>query len=182
MTKKRKVAIIIGTIIIILLLCMFGIVIKNKYYATRYSQLNETDQKMLAEYNQLYEKIKTEKLWTDFDLADKPILTVSRDSFATYLINPKKFSGNLFSQKIAMPEEFKLQSVYRIVPIVPQILKIRFDVGSSFNTIGEQYSVFGNNVYYVKYDNKKSFEMQNTSSHFAPFLAHESFHYYMQNK
>lgn len=182
MAKKKKIFIIIGGIILILLFGVLGIVIKNKCFSLEYQQLNSTDKKMLAEYNQLYEEMQTKDLWTDFHLADKPILAVSKDSFDTYLVNPKAFHNNLFSQKITMPKEFKLQSVYRIAPIVPQVLKIRLDILSNFNTIDNKYSVYGNDVYYVKYNNKESFEKLNTSSHFTPFLAHEAFHYYMQNE
>ena len=38
-----------------------------------------------------------------------------------------------------------------------------------------------NDIYFVKYDEEKSFEKVYQSDHFAPFLTHESFHYYMQN-
>lgn len=181
MKKKKKIFIIIGGIILILLFGVFIIVVQNKCFSLEYRQLNDTDKQMLAEYNQLYEEMQTKELWTGFDLADKPILVVSKDSFDTYLINPKVSHNNLFSKKITMPKEFKLQSVYRIAPIVPQVLKIRLDIASNFNTIDNKYSVFGNDVYYVKYNNKESFEKPNTSLHFTPFLVHESFHYYMQN-
>lgn len=182
MKKKKKLLIVIGAVVSVLFLGLVVVIVKNKCFSLQYEQLNSTDKKMLAEYNQLYEQIETKELWTDFNLADKPVLAVSRDNLNTYLINPKEFQGNLFAQQIDLPEEFKIQSVYRVAPIVPQVLKIRLHIGSNFNTIGKKYPVFGNEVYYVKYDNKKSFEMKNTSAHFAPFLAHESFHYYMQNQ
>lgn len=181
MKKRNKILIVMLSIIAILLFVVLGFIIKTKCFATEYAKLSHTDQKMLSEYNQLFEQIKNDELWVDFDLADKPILAVSKDSLDAYLINSHEFNENLFSKKIDMPKEFALKSVYRVAPIVPQILKIRLDIGSKFNTIGTKYPVFGNDVYFVKYDENESFEAPNTSSHFAPFLAHESFHYYMQN-
>ena len=181
MKNKKKIWMTIGAIMFVLFVGLVAVIVKNKCFSLQYEQLNNIDKKMLAEYNRLYEQIETTELWTDFRLAEKPILAVSRDTLNTYLINPKDFQGNLFAQQIDLPEEFKLPSVYRVAPIVPQVLTIRLHIGSNFSTIGEKYPIFGNEVYYVKYDNKKSFEMKNTSSHFAPFLAHESFHYYMQN-
>lgn len=182
MAKKKKTFLIIGSILLILFLGVLGIVVKNKCFSLEYRQLNDTDKKMLAEYDRLYREMLAKELWADFDLADTPVLAVSKDSLDTYLINPKVSPNNLLSQKIAMPEEFQLQSVYRIAAVAPQVLTIRLDVGSNFNTIGTTYSVLENDVYYVKYDNKKSLEQLNTSSHFAPFLVHEAFHYYMQNE
>jgi hypothetical protein len=55
-------------------------------------------------------------------------------------------------------------------------------VTGNFNTIGEKYSMFGDDVYYVKYSREKSLEQKYTSSHFITFLSHEAFHYYMQDK
>lgn len=182
MRKRKKGLVIIGTILLAMLLGLLGIVVKNKCFALEYQQLNDTDQKMLAEYDQLYRAMQTEELWTDFDLAETPVLAVSKDSLDAYLINPEVLHNNLFSQKITMPEEFELQSVYRIAPVEPTVLRIRLDIGSNFNTIGAVYPVCGNDVYYIKYSNEKSFEMKNTSAHFAPFLVHEAFHYYMQNE
>ncbi|MDM0612804.1 hypothetical protein QTH09_17475 [Clostridium perfringens] len=178
---KRKKIYIFFSILIILFVFFIVLIVKNKCFSSNYDQLNDTDKKMLTEYNQLYEKIVKENLWADFDLADKTILAVSKDSLNTYMINPKNFTGNLFAKKITMPSNFKLQSVYRIASIVPEIIKIRLDIGSNFNTIGKTYTLFDNSIYFIKYDNKVSFEKKYTSKHFAPFLAHESFHYYMQN-
>lgn len=74
-----------------------------------------------------------------------------------------------------------MKEVYRIAPITPQVIRVRLDLASNFNTIGDTVSVFDNDVYFVKYDTETSFEKINQSAHFAPFLTHESFHYYMQN-
>lgn len=178
---KRKKIYVFFSILIILFLFLIGLIVKNKCFSSNYNQLNDIDKKMLTEYNQLYEKINKEDLWADFDLADKTILAISKDSLNAYMINPKNFTGNLLSKKITMPSNFELQSVYRISPIAPEIIKIRLDIGRNFNSIGKIYTLFDNSIYFIKYDNKVSFEKKYTSEHFAPFLAHESFHYYMQN-
>lgn len=180
--KKKKVGIVILCIIIGLpLILSIGLLGINKCFHTAYEQLNETDKQMLAEYNKLYETFQDEKLWKDFDLENKTILAVSKDNLNTYLLNPGNEPKNIFSKKIEVPDDFRIQSVYRIAPITPQTLKIRLDFASSFNTIGETVSVFKNEVYYIKYDTETSFEKINQSEHFGPFLAHEAFHYYMQN-
>ena len=182
MKNKKVLKISLRILAGLIILCIVGFIGKNKFLHTTYTKLNDTDQKMLSEYNQLYEQISEEPLWKDFDLEDKSILAMSKDSLDAYLINPKKVPGNLLAQKIEMPKDFEMQSIYRIAPIVPQTLTIRLNIGSNFSTIGNQYSVLGNDVYYVKYDKETSFEKPNTSKHFAPFLAHEFFHYYMQNE
>lgn len=182
MKKGRKKFIIIGGIILVFLFGALITVVKNKLVSSEYEQLSAVDRKMLAEYDQLYGEMKTKELWDGFHLEEKPILAVSKDSFDTYLIDPQISHGHLLSQKITMPEAFQLQSVYRIAPVAPQVLKIRLDVASNFNTLGQIYPVFGNDVYFMKYSDQESFEKPNASLHFTPFLAHEAFHYYMQNE
>ncbi len=181
MKKKKIVWVVLCIVISVPLLFSVGLIGKNKIFNTAYKQLNDTDQKMLAEYNELYGAFQKENLWKDFDLENKTILAVSKDNLNTYLLTPTNAPNNIFSKKIDMPDDFQLQEVYRIVPITPQVIKIRFDLVSNFNTIGESITVFKNDVYFIKYDAETSFEKINQSEHFAPFLTHESFHYYMQN-
>lgn len=54
----------------------------------------------------------------------------------------------------------------------------RFD--GNFNTTGKTYKLFGNEVFYTKYDDFNSISKEFTSSHYITFLTHEAFHYYMQ--
>ena len=180
---KKKKAMKIGLCILLGILTLFlvGLIGKNKLINTAYMQLNDTDQKMLTEYDKLYKAFQTENLWKDFDLENKTIIAVSKDHLNTYMLNPQNEPNSLFSKKIDMPDDFAIHSVYRIAPIAPQIIKIRLDIASNFNTIGQTISVFDNDIYFVKYDTETSFEKVNQSSHFASFLTHESFHYYMQN-
>lgn len=181
MKKKKRVCIILCILIGVPLLLGAGLVVKNKFFNTSYKQLNDTDKQMLTEYDELYKAFQKENLWADFDLENKTILAVSKDNLNTYMLNPGSVPNNILSKKIDMPKDFTLQSVYRISPITLQIMKIRLDFASNFNTINEIVSVFNNDVYFIKYDMETSFEKINQSSHFAPFLVHESFHYYMQN-
>lgn len=133
----------------------------------------------MLEYNKLYDEVSKNNLWENFNLADKTIVIISDDTANAYIINPKNFNGNLLTQEITLPKEFTLKSVYRISPITPKLIGMR--LSGNFNTIGQTYSIFNNDVYFVKYDESNSLEKKNFSSHFASFLSHEAFHYYMQN-
>lgn len=168
---------ILGITSIIVLSITF-IIAKNKFYSN-YDQLPTEDKEILWEYNKLYNEISKNNLWENFNLADKTIVMISDDTTNSYIINPKDFNVNLFTKKITMPNEFNLKSVYRISPVYPKLIKMRFS--GNFNTIGKIYNMFNNDIYFIKYNKSDSLEKKYSNSHFAPFLSHEAFHYYMQN-
>lgn len=56
---------------------------------------------------------------------------------------------------------------------------MQFLLEGDFSTIDKTYSVFGNPVYFIRYDAGSVGEKW-SNLHFATYLAHESFHYYMQ--
>lgn len=94
MNKKKVIISALCIVIGVPLLFGVGCIGKNLFYQTRYEQLNDTDQRMLTEYNELYEAFQKENLWKDFDLENKTILAVSKDHFNTYLLAPAKAPKN----------------------------------------------------------------------------------------
>lgn len=168
------------TSLILFSIIFIFIVAKNKCSTSDYDNLTNTDKNIISEYNKLYGESIKKNLWNGFNLENKAILILSKDTKNAYIINPKNFKENLFTKKISIPKDFKLKSIYRIAPISPEIIKIRLNKLSNFNTIGKTYKIFNNDVYFIKYNKEESLDEKYSSSHFAPFLAHEAFHYYMQ--
>ena len=97
-----------------------------------------------------------------------------------YLVNPSDEPDSIFAAKINMPQDSALR-VYRVSFLAPQTYAMRLEVGN-FNTLDKTYDVFGDEVYFIKYNRKDSVEAPNSSRHFITFLTHEAFHYYMQNQ
>ena len=154
-------------------------IIYNHFNST-YEDLNKTDKVILSEFATFYKETKDRDLWTNYNLKDKTIVALNGTFGKAYLINPSKEIKNLFVTKIEMPKDKNIK-VYRISALDPRLLKIRLDFGN-FNTIGKKYSLYGNDIYYTKYDSKKSITQKYTSRHYITFLTHEAFHYYMQDK
>lgn len=100
MKKKKILKISLCVLIGILILLFVGSIGTNKFINTNYTQLNDTDQKMLTEYNELYQAFQTESLWKDFDFNNKTIIAVSKDNLNAYMINPKNTPSNLLSKKL----------------------------------------------------------------------------------
>jgi hypothetical protein len=175
MKKGKYPLIVIAAILIVLL----GMMTANRLRAD-YSQLNATDQAVLSEYDLFCSKERDSPLWQGFSLSDKTIVLMPRDSLSVYLVNPGHEINNVFAKKLTLPDTFSLEKVYRISALLPSIWKMK--ASGNFNTVGEIYSLFGDEIYYVKYDRSTSLEQQYTSEHFITFLSHEAFHYYMQNQ
>lgn len=93
-----------------------------------------------------------------------------------YLVNPSDEPDSIFAAKINMPQDSALR-VYRVSFLAPQTYAMRLEVGN-FNTLDKTYDVFGDEVYFIKYNRKDSVEAPNSSRHFITFLTHEAFHYY----
>lgn len=161
---------------LVLLICLISIII-NKTGADL-EQLDENDQAVLAEYNKLCTSLSEEGVWKDFHLEDKTILAMPGQLIG-YLINPAEPVSGIFAKKIQLPDDWNI-SVYRLAAVTPELMQFRFD--GNFNTMGKTYSLFGNDVYYVKYDRDRAVKDKWSSEHFTTFLSHESFHYYMQNQ
>lgn len=171
---KKKIFIIIAMVI---LLIPIVFIVKNKINVN-FENLSIIDQKMLAEYDKFYKETQEKEIWRDFNLKDKTILAINGKFGEAYLINPKEKVNNIFTKEIKLPTNFSI-TVYRVSNIAPEVLKLIFN--GNFNSIDKKYNVYGQDVYYVRY-NKTSIEQQFTSQHFITFLSHEAFHYYMQKK
>lgn len=175
MKHKSKMGLV--CLLIIIIAFITGIIMNH--FKNDFQDLNQEDQSVLTEYDALYQSLKTEPLWDGFDLDEKPILFLAKDGLGAYLVNANKTPDSIWAKKIELPEGFSLQSVYRVSFLMPQLLPLRFH--GDFNTINKKYDIFDNDVYYLRYDKKNSLEKKFSAKHLTSYLAHESFHYYMQN-
>lgn len=174
--KMRPWKIIV--IILAVLIAAAAVLIVSNRFSADYDSLSETDRKMLAELDTYCGKNGGSSVWDGYCLESKPILAINGAFGAAYLVNPADEISSLFAREITMPEGSAIR-VYRLSVLTPQALPMRLESGS-FNTIGKEYSLFGNDVYFIKYTEKKSLEPQYSSKHFITLLSHEAFHYYMQ--
>lgn len=175
---KKRVKLVIGAVLGCIVIGVSAVGIQNQFHSS-YELLDETDQYILDEVNKYVKHKKTEDVWEDFNLGDKTLLAL-KDSFGkAYLINPRKKVNSLLAKKIEMPSDYQIE-VYRISAIEPGLLKFRMD--GNFNTDGKNYTLYGNDVYYTKYDDTKSVIAPYSSGHYITFLAHEAFHYYIQEE
>lgn len=173
--KKVKVWII--AILCILILGISGIILSNHFHAN-YNDLKETDQFILKEYEDYCKKAREQDIWEGFSLENKPILAMDESMKNVYLINPNQEIHSIFAKRIKMPQEFQTVA-YRISPLYPKLFSFRF--AGNFNTIEQTYKLWGNDIYFIKYDPQVAIRAPFRSNHFITFLSHEAFHYYMQN-
>lgn len=172
---RRFPLVVICILVLFLLVCLASIIINQT--GANLEQLNDNDQAVLAEYNKLCTSLEEEDIWKDFHLEDKTILAMP-GSWKGYLINPSEPVSSVFAKKISLPKDWNI-NVYRLAAVTPEMMRFRFDW--NFNTIDKTYSLFGNDLYYIKYDGDNAVRKKWSSEHFSTFLSHESFHYYMQN-
>lgn len=167
--KKLKIILLILALLIIVPIGF------NKLIRTDYSSLNENSKQILAEYEQFYDK--NPNLWNNYNLNEKTIVVINKNLMGDlFIINPKKEIGSLFATKIKMPDSYKIK-VYRVSKNYPK--RLQYTMGN-FNTKEKVYNILGeDNVFYVKTD-EDSLAPKFSSKRFVPFLAHEAFHYYMQ--
>lgn len=116
-------------------------------------------------------------VWNNYALSRRTILAINKEAGHAFLVNPTAEVKNLFAKEIEMPEDFSIR-VYRISTSAPQMLPFKF--GGDFNIIDKEYRLFGNSVYFTKYDSN-SVEADYSSNHYITFLTHEAFHYFMQS-
>ena len=172
----RNKKIFFPLLILTILLLVFLIPTLYNLRGSTYEDLSELDRAVLGELNEYLTKEQNAPVWEGFRLSDKSILAINGKSRQAFLVNPKQEPHSFLAKEIALPESFSMR-VYRISPTAPQSLRFLFS--GNFNTDGQQYSVFGNPVYFTKYKDDAMAGPQ-SSSHYITFLAHESFHYYMQ--
>ncbi len=165
-----------GCIILGILIIGFAAVIMMNRIHSDYRQLDETDRFILKELHSYGEAAEKNDVWKDFALEGKTVLAIKGSFGSAYLVNPAHEINSIFAKKIQMPTGYRGE-VYRISLVSPQLLKFRFD--GNFNTAGKTYDVYGNDVFYTKYE-EEDVTKKFVSSHYITFLTHEAFHYYMQ--
>lgn len=167
--KKLKIILLLLALLIVLPIC------SNKLMKTDYSSLNENSKQILSEYEQFYEK--NPNLWNNYNLSEKTIVVLNKNLMGDlFVINPQKEIGSLFATKIKLPDSYKIK-VYRVSKNYPK--RLQFIMGN-FNTKDKVYNILGEkHIFYVKTD-EDSLAPKFNSKRFVPFLAHEAFHYYMQ--
>lgn len=175
-TKKRITGIL--TAIGLLLVIMAALVVPN-FFNAEYESLNQTDQTILSELDTYLKGNAQKPIWEEFPLGKNAVLALYGSFGKGFLINPSHPVNPLFARKITMPPDSSI-TVYRISRFAPQLLQFRLP--GNFNTIGKTYKLFGNEVYYTKYDTEHSLEQKFSSRHYITFLSHEAFHYYMQDQ
>lgn len=153
----------------ILVLGISGIILSNHFHA------NYND---LKEYEDYCKKAREQDIWEGFSLENKPILAMDESIKNVYLLNPNQEIHSIFAKRIKMPQEFQTVA-YRISPLYPKLFSFRF--AGNFNTIEQTYKLWGNDIYFIKYDPQVAIRAPFRSNHFITFLSHEAFHYYMQN-
>ncbi len=170
--------------IFLILLAAFLAVIAGILFLNRlpsdFSQLKETEQAVLSEYDVLCAQEKVSLLWQEYSISEKPTVFMPKGSLSVYLVNPSHEIDSIFAKKLTLPDNFSTNSVYRVSSLHPEVWRMK--ASGNFNTLGETYSLLGEQVYFFQYDEDVSLSKPYTSEHFLTFLVHESFHYYMQNQ
>lgn len=175
MRKHRTFVILLSLIVLILVIGVLGIV-ANQFNGD-YQSLNKTDQLVLSELEQYFSSEKEHPMWEGYRLSEKTIVAINGRFGSAYIINPKESIKNLFVKEIKMPNYYGIH-VYRIAITAPQLWQFR-GLGN-FNSLESTYKIFGNEVYYTRYSTDSVGDRPYQSQHYITFLAHESFHYYMQ--
>lgn len=178
MAKKLVVRAILALLVALCASCAVAVALNH--LNTDFSDLSDTDRQILSELDAFCKANASDPVWEGFDLENKPILAIGGALKNAYLVNPTGEVGGLFAAKIEMPQDSALR-VYRVSFLAPQTLSTRFEVGN-FNTLDKTYTVFGSDVYFIRYDRSTSIEAPNSSRHCITLLTHEAFHYYMQNQ
>lgn len=176
----KRIVLRIVLAIVVLLLILAAVAIALNRSNTDFSDLNDTDQQILLEFDAFCKANAENAIWQGFDLENKTVLAIGGMLKNAYLINPSAEINNLYAAKIDMPQDSVL-NVYHISFLTPQTYLTRFEFGN-FNTLGKTYNVFGDEVYFIRYNRGDSIEAVNSSRHFITFLTHEAFHYYMQSQ
>lgn len=175
---KKGIKLGIGILLGILIIGFAAIVMMNNFHA-RYEQLDDADQFILKELHTYGQAVEKNDVWKDFALNRKPVLAIKGTFGNAYLVNPTNRIDSIFAKKIDMPADCQME-VYRICFASPQLFQFRFD--GNFNTEGKNYEIYGNAVFYTKYNEEDAVSKKFASSHYITFLNHEAFHYYMQNQ
>lgn len=173
--RKREYCFIVLAIILFLALTIPSVLNRRD---GNFEALDKCDQEVLKELDYYLAVEGARVMWKDYQLGGETILAINKEAGHAFLINPEKPVHSFFAKELRMPQECSIRA-YRISNLAPQML--RFKLAGNFNTIGKEYKIFGNSVYFTKYD-ESSVEALQSSRHYITFLCHEAFHYYMQDK
>ncbi|MFD0589934.1 hypothetical protein ACFQZE_18290 [Paenibacillus sp. GCM10027627] len=195
MRRRRRFKKAIWIVLSIVLIGIGYLIAGNKWFHTKYESLNETDRAMFAQLNELHANTANSKeaLWEDYNLHKLPIVLVAKGEIlnnskgtwnglrkGAYAVGISGLDNKWYTKKIAMPDHFELQHVYRLSALTP-------GMGSTWNPIGNFSSIDQNlsigdtsRAYYFKYNKKNLENPIKTSQYFIPFLVHENFHHVMQ--
>lgn len=175
--RKPRTILFVGIVAIIILIAAVS-VIKNKTNF-EYGNLDDIDKAMLSEINAYCQANETNPIWPNYDLHKKTIFAIKGRLGEGYIINPQKEIKGAFVKKIDMPEDFSIE-VYRIAAVEPKL--IRYRVNGNFNIFEKTYKLFGNEIYFTRYDESSINGGPCDSKHYITFLSHEAFHYYTQRE
>lgn len=179
MRKGLKNAIkVLGIIIIILVLWIIISIISNKIIKIKYNSLDIKDKMMITGLSKVYNTFQynTDKLWNEkYKLNEIPILLIKANKSnglirnQAYAININKYTNNIFSSEIDIPESLGLPKVYRVTKFDPKTLATWLP--GNFGTI----NIKGEEVFYFKYC-PEMFKNPDLYYKFSLVLIHESFH------
>ncbi len=158
------------------LLVLFAGNILMNHLGSSFEKLGDTEQKLIKEYDTYYRAELEKATFEGFSLTDQSILMVNGRFGEGYILNPENESG-IFCSRVKTPDDCSI-TVSRVARSSPQLLRMR--LFANFNSMGEKYTVSGNDVYFIRYDRENSLEAERSTSHFINMLTHEAFHYYMQ--
>ena len=171
MEKLIKTIVIFGFLAVI-----YSVLLACNDRDTGYETFNQTDRVILSELDEYFKADAECPIWPDYDLASKTIAAVNGRWGMAYLVNPAKEPHGLFASEVELPKDYDVQ-VYRVSAFAPQMLAFRGL--ESFNTEGKRYELFGNEVYFTRYDDS-AVNQKYDAGHYITFLTHEAFHHYMQ--
>ena len=174
---RLGIKIIVGAVAVIFLISVVSAI--NNKTNSMYENLDDIDKMMLSEIDDYCQANETEPIWPDYDLHKKTVLAIKGRFGGAYIINPQKELKGIFVKKIDMPEDFSI-NVYRIAFAEPKLIKYRLN--GNFNIFEKTYNLFGNEIYFTRYDDSSINGGPCSSQHYITFLSHEAFHYYTQKE
>ena len=119
----KRIVLRIVLAIVVLLLILAAVAIALNRSNTDFSDLNDTDQQILLEFDAFCKANAENAIWQGFDLENKTVLAIGGMLKNAYLINPSAEINNLYAAKIDMPQDSVL-NVYHISFLTPQTLSL----------------------------------------------------------
>lgn len=189
--ELKKGIIRIFVLLTCILLCLNITGCKNKNYQSfsktiKYSELDNTDKKMLSELNKVLYKSKA-VIWQDLDLKQKPLLLVRKDEnddkgnksnkdISYFAINIAGIE-NENVKKVNMPKGFYFDSVYRFNNVEDYLSALNNNYSSKNDELTIAKS---QNVFYFKYNSKSFNNEEYPNEAFSAMFTKQAFNYYIQ--